>query len=69
VRALNKALKGGTHVRYDTLMRLKLTVGVELTELKEREIEQVPSRASLLAKAALYNAASILLQVFYKTAH
>lgn len=29
--SLYKALKGGTHVRYDTVMRLMLAVGVELT--------------------------------------
>jgi len=29
--SLYKALKGGTHVRFDTVMRLMLAVGVELT--------------------------------------
>lgn len=36
--SLYKALKGGTHVRYDTVMRLMLAVGVELTVKPAQEL-------------------------------
>lgn len=36
--SLYKALKGGSHVRYDTVMRLMLAVGVELTVKPAQEL-------------------------------
>ncbi len=58
--SLYKALKGGTHTRYDTVMRLLLAVGVELTVKIADGVEaSKPAPSRVASKASSRSAAKV----------